>query len=196
MAESKWDYGLGDLQQHRVSIKSASGTDRLEIKVWGGTLRFGVYHDKEYRPYFERPITLPRIPLVMDALDKLPKLSPGVKYPLVLSVWDNVEKKFAMDWVLTFLKDTSNIYHIEVQWKGNKCDFALKGPFGVSYGSDPMKDDEKSAVGLEELVYYLKYIAPVQMTTTNKRRVPDGAGGGKSGGGKNDTTDDVGDFPF
>ena len=86
-----------------------------------------------------------------------------------------------------------------MQWKGNKFDCILKGPYGVSYGSDPVSDAEKSAIELETMYDWLCYVMPIQCVLTNKKREFDQNANGQTytankGTSKSSQEDE--DFPF
>ena len=164
------EYGLGDLTFKGQTIKTSTGTETFQMKVWGGSLRVGIVKEKEFKPIFERALSADKITVVKHTIQKIMKASPNTKMPLVFSSYDREQKKPVIDFVLTFLKDDKNLYHIEMQWKGNKFDCLLKGPYGVSCGSDPMSDVERSAVELETLYDWICAIVPVQCILTNRKR--------------------------
>ena len=193
------DYGLGDLMFQGQKVRTTTGNENLNFRVWGGSLRVSIVKDKEFKAAFERPIPATKVTIIKHLIDKVKKASPGAKYPMVCSAYNRETKQWATDYVLTFLKDDKNIYHIEIQWKGNKFDCVLKGPGGIAFGSDPMTDAEKSAIELETLLDWLTYIAPIQCLLTNKKRDFDSSvngasyttnGGGSSKGGSAPAGDD------
>lgn len=194
MSDDKYAYGLNDLSMHNVSLKSTTGTDRLVFRVWGGSLRLSVMKEKEFKPIFEKTIALNKIPIIQKMISQVAKASPDSKFPCVFSTWDPQLKKWSTESVISFVKDDKNVYHVEVQWKGNKFDFILKGPYGVSFGSDPMSDAERSALELETLDNYIKQIVPTQIVLTNKRRVNPASGNNSSssnsGGGDTESLND------
>lgn len=168
-------YGLGDLMYNGQKVRTTTGNESLNFKVWGGSLRVNITKEKEFKPLFERPLPANKITIIKHLIEKVKKASPGAKFPMVCSMYNRETKQWATDYVLTFLKDDKNVYHIEIQWKGNKFDCVLKGPGGVSFGSDPMSDADKSAIELETLLDWITYIAPVQCMLTNKKREFDGS---------------------
>ena len=196
------EYGLGDLSFKGQTIRTSTGTENFKMTVWGGSLRVNITKEKEFKPIFERTISPDKITIIKHTIQKIMKASPNTKLPLVFSSFDREQKKPVIDFVLTFLKDDKNLYHIEMQWKGNKFDCLLKGPFGVAYGSDPMTDVERSAIELETLYDWISYIVPIQSILTNRKREFDGstngssytANKGASKGGAPAPAED--DFPF
>lgn len=191
MAEQKFD--LGDINWPKFSIRSADGTkDRLEFKVWGGRLRVGIVKDGDFKSFFERPLDSKKLALVKMELSKLFKAGPDSKFPLVFSSWDPEAKKASTDWVLVGLKDSKMVYGIEIHTGGNIHKFAMKGPFGVSRGSDIMNDGDKSEIDLQALLDFLSMEGPIAAMFSNKKRDPSSfkqggnrsyGGGGNSGGG-------------
>lgn len=163
-------YGLGDLTFNGQRVRSTTGNESLNFKVWGGSLRVNVTKEKEFKPMFEKALAPNKVVVIKHLIDKVKKASPGSKFPMVCSEYKKDTKQWAVDYVLTFIKDEKNIYHIEIQWKGNKFDCVLKGPSGIAFGSDPMSDADKSNIELETLSNWLTYIAPVQCLLTNKKR--------------------------
>lgn len=195
------EYGLGDLSFKGQIIHTATGTETFQMKVWGGSLRVGIVKEKEFKPIFERALSPDKITIIKHTIQKILKASPNTKMPLVFSQYDREQKKPVIDFVLTFLKDDKNLYHIEMQWKGNKFDCLLKGPFGVAYGSDPMSDVERSTIELETIYDWLTSIAPVQCMLTNRKREFDGSANGSSytankGASKSAPAPAEDDFPF
>ena len=196
------EYGLGDLTFKGQVIRTSTGTETFQMKVWGGSLRVGIVKEKEFKPMFERPLAPDKIVIIKHTIQKIMKASPNTKMPLVFSTYDREQKKPVIDFVLTFLKDDKNLYHIEMQWKGNKFDCLLKGPYGVSIGSEAMTDTEKSAIELETMYDWLNYIVPVQCVLTNRKREFDGSTNGATyaankGASKGEAPTPVeDDFPF
>lgn len=164
------EYGLGDLTFKGQVIRTTTGTETFQMKVWGGALRVGIVKEKEFKPIFERSLAPDKITIIKHTIQKILKASPNTKIPLVFSAFDREQKKPTIDFVLAFIKDDKNVYHIEMQWKGNKFDCILKGPYGVSIGSDAMGEAEKSATELETLYDWLCGVVPLQCVLTNKKR--------------------------
>lgn len=190
-------FDLGDLTLPKFTVRSADGTkDRLEFKVWGGRIRVGIVKDGDYKSFFERPLDQKKLVLVKQELTKLMKAGPDSKYPLVFSSWDPEAKKASTDWVLVGLKDNKLVYGIEIHAGGNIYKFTMKGPFGVSRGSEPMSEADKSEVDLHALLEFLSLDAVVASMLSNKKRAPGSykqGGVGSSGGGSSsamNTSDD------
>ena len=164
-------YGLGDLMFNGQRIRTATGHETFQMKVWGGAVRVNITKEKEFKPLFERSLSPDKLTIIKRQIQSIMKASPGSKFPIVFSTWDREQKKPVIDFVLTFLKDDKNMYHIEMQWKGNKFDCLLKGPFGVSVGGpDGMSDAEKSSIELETMLDWITHVAPIQCLLTNRRR--------------------------
>ena len=164
-------YGLGDLNFNGQRIKTVTGNETFQMKVWGGSVRVNITKEKEFKPIFERSLSPDKLTIVKRQIHQVMKASPGSKFPIVFSTWDREQKKSVIDYVLTFIKDDKNMYHIEMQWKGNKFDTLLKGPFGVSLGGpDGISDADKSAIELETLLDWITSVAPIQCILTNRRR--------------------------
>ena len=164
-------YGLGDLNFNGQKIKTVTGNENFQMKVWGGMVRVNITKEKEFKPVFERSLSPDKLTIVKRQIHQVMKASPGSKFPIVFSTWDREQKKSVIDYVLTFIKDDKNMYHIEMQWKGNKFDCLLKGPFGVSLsGNDGLSDAEKSSIELETMLDWMNTVAPIQCILTNRRR--------------------------
>ncbi len=195
------EYGLGDLSFKGQTIRTSTGTETFQMKVWGGSLRVGIVKEKEFKPMFERSLAPDKITIIKHTIQKIMKASPNTKMPLVFSSYDREQKKPVIDFVLTFLKDDKNLYHIEMQWKGNKFDCLLKGPFGVACGSDPMSDVERSSIELETLYDWINSVVPIQCILTNRKREFDGSANGSTytankGTSKSAPAPAEDDFPF
>ncbi len=189
-------YTIGDLAFNGLRVKSVTGTENFQMKVWGGSLRVNITKEKEFKPIFERALTPAKVTVVKKMIEKIKTSSPGTKLPIVFSEWDRVEKKSAIDFVLTFLKDDKNMYHVEMQWKGNKYDCLLKGPFGISYGSDPMSEADKSAIELDTMLDWLNTVMPMQVILSNKKREFDASANGKSYNANNNSKPAADADPF
>ena len=163
-------YCLGDLSFTSQRIRSTAGSESLVFRVWGGSLRIGVVKEKEFKPIFEKSLAPNKVTMLKSIITKIKHASPGAKFPLVCSTYAKETKSWSIEYVITFLKDDKNVYHIEIQWKGAKYDCVLKGPGGVAYGSDPLSDADKSAIELETLYDWLTTIAPIQCVLSNKKR--------------------------
>lgn len=195
MADEKKSFDLGDLTFKVHQYKSATGTEQLKFRVWGGEVRLGVYKDGEFKPIFERPLNDEKLFILVSRIEELIKASPDFKDPIVFSSMDRETKKIAPEWVLVLVKDAKMVYHIEVQIKGGKYDFPLKGPFGISYGSNPLQEAEKSAISLKALVNWFKTRAPLECVVSNKKKDPssfnnNGARPPQGGGGAKAPSDD------
>lgn len=178
-------YGLNDLQMNGFTAKSAAGTENLNLRVWKGNLRVGIFKSKEFKSLFDRMLNDAKIAIIKRTLAQVIKAVPGSKFPIVFSAWDNETKKWNTDWVMSFVKDDKNVNHIEIQWKGNKCDFVLKGVSGVSMGSDPMTEAERSSVEMDVLENFLTHTINIQKVITNVKQTGNWKNGGdrQSSGG-------------
>ena len=109
--------------------------------------------------------------------------SPGSKDPIIFSRWDNDQKKQVPEWGIELQKDEKLVYHIIVNWKGNRYDAPIRGAYGVSFGSDNISEADASFYGIDDLRNWLNVTVPLQMVLTNKRREQNG--GGSNGGARN-----------
>lgn len=176
-------YGLGDLRFADRKFKCATGTEEISFSVFGGSLRIGVNKTGEWKAFWSQTLNPIRQRILWDHINSLISKSPGTKDPIIFSRWDNEQKKQVPEWGIELQKDEKLVYHIVVNWKGNRYDAPIRGAYGVSFGSDNISEADASFYGIDDLRNWLNTTVPLQMVLTNKRREQNG--GGSNGGARN-----------
>lgn len=109
--------------------------------------------------------------------------TPGIKIPFVQLRYDPQSKQTVKELTIIFAKDEKGCYYLEVQSpKMSPVKFNIKSSGMYSNGSDPMTDEERSSIGLQEFSYVLKnkmHIA--EMLSTFGSRQQQGNFGNKGG---------------
>ena len=177
-------YGLGDLRYADRKFKCATGTEEISFSVFGGTLRIGVNKTGEWKTFWSQPLNPIRQRILWDHINSLISKSPGTKDPIIFSRWDNEQKKQVPEWGIELQKDEKLVYHIIVNWKGNRYDAPIRGAYGVSFGSDNISEADASFYGIDDFRNWLNTTVPLQMVLTNKRKEQNG-NGGSTGGTRN-----------
>lgn len=178
--------------------RSVVGNSTLSFRVFQGTIRLSI-NDEANKLLLDKPLAPNKITAIRRILHKALTISPGQKLPIIFSAYNTEVKKMEVEWVLTILKDDKQVYHICVEWAaGGKHDFMLKGPYGISFGSDPMADGEKSTLELETLIDFFTTTAPLYQVNSNYKEYwtntiqqrrdnnPRGGGGSKAAGADDD----------
>ena len=187
MADSK-PMTLDDVSWPKLVLRSGDDTkNQLAFRVWGGTARLALIKDGEFKAFFEKPLDLRKQTLIKMELRKMLKAGPETKFPLVFAKWNPEEKRTSPEWVFAGVKDSKLCYSIEIHWNVNIYKFPLKGPFGISRGSDSLSDADKSEIELLTLIDFLDKQLPIATTLSNRKREFNGSGshsGDSSGSSK------------
>lgn len=163
------DYGLGQLSMSSVRFPTTTKNEEIRFVVWGGRFRINVTKNGEMRPIFEFICTGEKGTVIRKIVERVIKASPGTRYPIIFSTWDNNERKFKPSHALTFLKDDKNVYRVELKYKGVTYESIIRGPSGISFGSEVMSEAEKSSFGIENLLDYITNVVRIQEILTNKK---------------------------
>lgn len=163
------DYGLGQLSMTSVRLPTNTKNEEIRFVCWGGRFRINVTKNNEMRPIFEFICNGEKGLAIRRVMERTIKASPGTRYPIIFSTWDNNERKYKPSHALTFVKDDKNIYHVELKYKGITYDSIVKGPSGIAFGSEAMSDAEKSSFGMEYLLDYVANTVRIQEILTNKK---------------------------
>ena len=163
------DYGLGQLSMSSVRLPTSTKNEEIRFVCWGGRFRINVTKTGDLKPIFEFICNGEKGIVVRRIIERIIKASPGTRYPIIFSSWDNNERKWKPSHALTFVKDDKNIYHVELKYKGITYDATIKGPAGIAFGSEAMSEAEKSSFGIENLLDYVANTVRIQEVLTNKK---------------------------
>ena len=170
MADNK-PMTLDEVAWPKLVFRAGDDTkNQLTIRVWGGAARLALVKDGEFKSFFEKPLDLRKQTLIKMELRKMLKAGPDTKFPLVFAKWNQEEKRTSPEWVFAGVKDSKLCYSIEIHWNGNIYKFPLKGPFGVSRGSDGLSDADKSEVELLTLIDFFEKQLPIATVLSNRKR--------------------------
>lgn len=184
MEPNKNEYGLGDISWPSYKITGPKGQNdvSVQLRIWGGAIRIGVYNPKEFKPFFERTITDAQMVLLIELLNNLKTMSPGTKQSIQVSKYNPETKQYDLDFIYCAGRDDKRLCHFGIMWKDNRHVYALKSVSGLAVGSDQMSDVDKSELGLKLLLKFLESPATsVACMLSNRKRVfnADGAGSTK-----------------
>ena len=171
-------------------IKAVTGNATISFRVFQGSMRITL-NDDNNKMIFDKSVPDNKLTILKKAIIKAINMTPGQKSPIIFSMYNTETKKAEVEWVFAISKDEKQCYHISVEWSaGGKFDFLLKGPFGISVGSDPMSEADRSASELETLIEFLKNTLPIQQTVSNYKeywtnKIAENRGGNRGGYNKN-----------
>lgn len=170
MANEAW--GLSDLT-YTPFVLMGQNDMKLTFKVSGGSTYLDVTKvgSRQQSDVFKSISAIHR-EIILDVITKMQEASPETRMPIVIAAWNKQDRKFATDYILEFVKDSKMVYHINVIVKGATYEFTLNGPSGISIGSEPLSEANRSMYTLRALKDWLKYKSVVQSVLSNKRRDP------------------------
>ena len=171
MANEVW--GLSDLT-YTPFVLMGQNDMKLTFKVSGGSTYIDVAKNggRQQQSDVFRSISAIHREVILDVIQKIQDAGPETRMPIVISRFVKEERKFATDYILEFVKDSKMVYHINVIIKGATFEFTLNGPAGISIGSDPLSDAQRSTYTLRALKDWFKFKSVIQSVLSNKRRDP------------------------
>jgi len=164
----------------------ASG-ESFNASVFRGMISFAAFAKGGGRPAFKCNLTPFLYQVFLSAFNKIRKASPETKISIKKEkfVKENTEKPWQLEWVATFSKDAEMMYHIiltDCQNGNRSFDFAFRGTGGISIGSEPMPNADKSAFAFEAFAKWLEN-AMLTATWTDEKFDPKAARGGYGNNG-------------
>lgn len=170
-------WGLSDLT-YTPFVLMGQNDVKLSFKVFGGSTFVDVKKGNSNQSEVWKSISAIHREVILDVIDKIQDASPETRMPIVIAAWNKQDRKFATDYILEFVKDSKMVYHINVIVKGATFEFALNGPNGISIGSDPLSEAQRSMYTLRALKDWIKVRSVLQSVLSNKRRDPSTFRGG------------------
>lgn len=172
----------------------------LNWRIWNGRVQISLFEGKG-RPRFSKSINDELLVVIRNVINELRAAPPESKRPIVVSKFDIDSKKYNTDYVLIIGKDSSMVYYMELRFKDKQGEyegkFTLKGPSGITIGSEPMKDGDKSSIKLQSFVDWLDKKVPMMQVLTNQKFDPNNRGGSRGGNaseGSSGSSSSGGDF--
>jgi len=165
----------------------ASG-ESLNLSVFKGTISFAVFTKGGGKPPIKINVTPYLYEVLKSAFNKIRKAAPETKIPVKKEKFNPETKQWALEWVLTFSKDAEMLYHVTLTncLDGNRTfDFVFRGTGGISIGSDPMSNADKSAFAFETMIEWFERTM-LAVIWTDEKYDPNrhgGNGGGNYNGG-------------
>ena len=155
----------------------------LSFSIWNAKVRIQVYDRNNMKDkIINKGLSDAELVLVEKNIAKVVSSAPEQKFSIQFQTYDRNSKQFRIEAVLTFEKDSKQIYKITISdaQKNASFTFSLKASATVTTGSEPLSDAMLSALKLETLKDWLtgsKIWAPFTFVP------PPANGGGNRGGG-------------
>ena len=168
--------------QNIWSLRNENG-DSISLSPFNGRVSLVVFKKGSSKPDVKMPVST-AYSLRWTAIAKeLMMATPGIKIPFVQMRYDPQAKQTVKELTIVFAKDEKGCYYLEVQSpKMSPVRFNIKSSGMYSNGSDPMTDEERSSIGLQEFSYVLKSkIHIAEMLSTFGSRQQQGSFGNKGG---------------
>lgn len=160
--------------------------DSVSLSPFNGRVSLVVFKKGSSKPDVKMPVPTSYSLRWTAIVKELMMATPGIKIPFVQMRYDPQAKQTVKELTIVFAKDEKGCYYIEIQSpKMSPVKFNLKAAGMYSNGSDPMTEEERSAIGLQEFNYVLKnkiHIAEMLSTFGSKQQ---GGYGNKNGGNRN-----------
>ena len=166
--------------QNIWSLRNENG-DSISLSPFNGRVSLVVFKKGSSKPDIKMPVST-AYSLRWTAIAKeLMMATPGIKIPFVQMRYDPQAKQTVKELTIVFAKDEKGCYYLEVQSpKMSPVRFNIKSSGMYSNGSDPMTDEERSSIGLQEFSYVLKSkIHIAEMLSTFGSRQQQGSFGNK-----------------
>lgn len=142
--------------QNIWQLRNENG-DSISLSPFNGRVSLVIFKKGSSKPDIKMPVPT-SYSLRWTAIAKeLMMATPGIKIPFVQMRYDPQAKQTVKDLTIVFAKDEKGCYYLEVQSpKMSPVKFNIKSSGMYSNGSDPMTDEERSSIGLQEFSYVLK----------------------------------------
>ena len=174
-----------DVYIREFKLENRQTGESVVFKPFGGNIGVTVFGKERGQMPFKANLSDYLLVGLNKVIETIKKAPPGHKIPIKKEKWDNETKTASIDWMITLSKDDKMVYHLiltNVADGGRQFDFVFRGQFGISIGSEPATDADKSALALEEFQLWLKNAALTKVFTDEKYD-PNRQGGGNRGGG-------------
>ena len=148
-------------------LYSQTGNETLSLSVYNSTASIVVFKKgtESRKPSVKLNLSLPAMHLIASLLKMLKDAQPNTRQPFVSQKFDKDSREYRADTSFIFFKDDKRCYGIEISNKfiPTPIKFIFRAPATFSKGSEPLSDEQKSLVGLEEFLYWVEVGLPQAM---------------------------------
>lgn len=167
---------------NRIWVTRNEAGDSLSLSAFNGRISLVLFKKGSGKPDVKVAAPIPFLLRWKSILKELITANPGTKVPFVVMKYDPNTKQSTKDVNIIFAKDEKNCYYIEMQTaRVAPVRFNLRGSGMYSDGSNPMTDEGRSLIGLQELTYVLQNEIPLaRMLSTYTSGAPSNFKGGNA----------------
>ena len=148
-------------------LYSQTGNETLSLSVYNTTASIVVFKKgtESRKPSVKLNLSLPALHLISNLLKLLKDAQPNTRQPFVSQKFDKDSREYRADTSFIFFKDDKRCYGIEISNKfiPTPIKFIFRAPATFSKGSEPLSDEQKSLLGLEEFLYWVEVGLPQAM---------------------------------
>lgn len=148
-------------------LYSQTGNETLSLSVFNSTASIVVFKKgtESRKPSVKLNLSLPALRLMSNLLKLLKDAQPNTRQPFVSQRFDKESREYRADTSFIFFKDDKRCYGIEISNKfiPTPIKFVFRAPATFSKGSEPLSDEQKSLLGLEEFIYWVDVGLPQAM---------------------------------
>lgn len=148
-------------------LYSQTGNETLSLSVYNSTASIVVFKKgtESRKPSVKLNLSLPAMHLIASLLKMLKNAQPNTRQPFVSQKFDKDSREYRADTSFIFFKDDKRCYGIEISNKfiPTPIKFIFRAPATFSKGSEPLSDEQKSLLGLEEFLYWVEVGLPQAM---------------------------------
>lgn len=170
------------------SIKTRQSGESLNFEVYKGNSNITVWAKNSKAPAIKIPINLNRRETILRLITMIKKASPDTKITMKHERFDEPNKAWKLEWMITLVKDQKMVYHIVITDclnGGQTYDFVIRGPGGDNItmnGGETGSEADRSGDALSAMEQWLRG-AIIGETLTYEPRPMNGNYKGGNGGG-------------
>lgn len=184
-------------------VFSQTGNETLSLSVYNGSASLVVFKkgSESKRPSVKMNLSLPALALLAKILRQLKDAQPGTRSPFVQRQFDKESREYTQATSFVFFKDEKRCYGVEISNKFISTPIKIYFKAGATFskGSEPLSDEQRSILGMDELIYWVEVglpeaallsrlnmeLAPRGMSGNGQSR-PQGGNGYQRNGGSRD----------
>lgn len=167
---------------------SQTGNETLSISVYNGTASLVVFKkgSESKRPAVKMNLGYSSIRLIWNILRSLKDAQPGTRSPFVQRMFNKESREYDQATSFVFFKDEKRCYGVEVSNKfiPTPIKFTFKCGATFSKGSEPLNDEQRSLLALEELIYWMSDQGLPHAIMLSKFNLELSHGNGNNGGNR------------
>lgn len=167
---------------------SQTGNETLQLSVYQGTASLVMFRkgSESRRPVVKMSLGLSSIIKLADILKILLDAQPDTRAPFVQMNFNKETRTHEPATNFVFFKDDKRCYGVEISNKLNPVPVKImfKCPNTFSTGSEAMTDEQKSVLGVRELITWLEnmvtalFLSRWNVESMNQKPKPNGQNGG------------------